>query len=69
MINISTDKAVKATSVLGISKRVSEIICQSYKYKDQNIEISTVRFGNVFGSMGSVINLFLEKINKVKMSV
>ncbi len=65
MINISTDKAVKATSVLGISKRVSEIICQSYKYKKRrNIEISTVRFGNVFGSMGSVINLFLEKINK-----
>ena len=64
MINISTDKAVKPTSVLGISKRIAEIICQNSKFNYQNkLEISTVRFGNVFGSRGSVINLFLEKIN------
>ena len=65
MINISTDKAVRPTSILGISKRIAEIICENFKFNlKKNIEISTVRFGNVFGSMGSVINLFLDKINK-----
>ncbi len=65
MINVSTDKAVKPTSVLGISKRIVEIICQSYQYrKKTKMNISTVRFGNVFGSTGSVVNLFLDKINK-----
>ncbi len=65
IINISTDKAVKPTSILGLSKRISEIICQSYKFlNNRKIEVSTVRFGNVFGSRGSVINLFLEKLNK-----
>ncbi len=64
IINISTDKAVRPTSILGFSKRISEIICQSYEFKNQKkLEISTVRFGNVFGSTGSVINLFLEKVN------
>ncbi|MAV56035.1 MAG: hypothetical protein CMI79_00670 [Candidatus Pelagibacter sp.] len=64
-INISTDKAVRATSILGLSKRISEIICESYKlHKKTKIMISNVRFGNVFGSRGSVINLFLEKLNK-----
>jgi len=65
MINISTDKAVNPTSMLGISKRIAEIICQNYKnVKSSKIDISTVRFGNVFGSKGSVVSLFLEKINK-----
>ena len=65
MINISTDKAVRPTSILGITKRIAEIICENFKFNfKKNIEISTVRFGNVFGSMGSAINLFLDKINK-----
>ena len=65
MINISTDKAVNPTSMLGISKRIAEIICQNYKNaKNSKIDISTVRFGNVFGSKGSVVSLFIEKINK-----
>jgi len=65
LINISTDKAVMPKSILGITKRISEIICHSFSHrKNINIEISTVRFGNVFGSTGSVINIFLEKINK-----
>lgn len=52
-------------SVLGLSKRISEIICYSYKYDNsRKIDISTVRFGNVFGSRGSVIDLFLDKLNK-----
>lgn len=64
MINISTDKAVRPTSILGISKRIVEIICQSYQYRrEKKIDIATVRFGNVFGSAGSVVNLFLDKIN------
>ena len=64
MINISTDKAVRPTSILGISKRIVEIICQSYQYrKEKKINIATVRFGNVFGSAGSVVNLFLDRIN------
>lgn len=64
MINVSTDKAVRPTSILGISKRIVEIICHSYQYrKEKKIDITTVRFGNVFGSAGSVVNLFLDKIN------
>ena len=50
---------------MGITKRIAEIICENFKFNfKKNIEISTVRFGNVFGSMGSAINLFLDKINK-----
>ena len=65
IINISTDKAVRPTSVLGFSKRITEIICANFKnIKNSKLHISTVRFGNVFGSAGSVINLFLDKINK-----
>ena len=65
IINISTDKAVMPISILGLSKRISEIICYSYKYyKSRKVDISTVRFGNVFGSRGSVINLFLDKLNR-----
>ena len=64
IINISTDKAVKPSSNLGISKRIGEILCQSHKDLNKSkVKISTVRFGNVFGSTGSAINLFLEKIN------
>ena len=64
MINISTDKAAKPKSILGITKRIAEIVCEKYKEKSKNkFDISNVRFGNVFASQGSAINLFLEKIN------
>ena len=64
MINISTDKAVKPKSVLGMSKRIAEIICKNYEKKySKYIDISTVRFGNVFASKGSAISVFLDKIN------
>ena len=36
MINISTDKAVRPTSILGISKRIAEIICHSYSFKTKS---------------------------------
>lgn len=61
---ISTDKAVNPTNVLGISKRIAEILIQivakSNLYK--NCKISIVRFGNVLGSDGSAIPTFIEQI-------
>ena len=61
IIIISTDKAAKPTSILGLTKRISEII--SLTYKNTNSKINVVRFGNVFASQGSAINLFLNQIN------
>ena len=64
MIFISTDKAANPTSILGYTKRVAEKLCEyfntNFKYQKQ---IKIVRFGNVFGSSGSAINNFLDKIN------
>tara|TARA_B110000977_G_scaffold191751_1_gene264307 strand:- start:1390 stop:3636 length:2247 start_codon:yes stop_codon:yes gene_type:complete len=58
---ISTDKAAKPSSILGYTKRIAEIAAQTY-FSDYNVNI--VRFGNVFGSQGSAINLFISQINK-----
>ena len=64
MIFISTDKAANPISILGYTKRVAEKVCEyfndKFKYKKK---IKIVRFGNVFGSSGSAINNFLDKIN------
>ena len=60
---ISTDKAVKPINNLGITKRIAEIICQSYSQLNKSYKIDIVRFGNVFGSVGSAVPLFLEQIN------
>ena len=60
---VSTDKAVKPVNNLGITKRIAEIICQSYRQFNKTYKIDIVRFGNVFGSVGSVVPLFLEQIN------
>ena len=53
VVNISTDKAADPTSVLGWSKRLAELI--GAKYTDDYTTVSSVRFGNVLGSNGSLI--------------
>ena len=60
---ISTDKAAAPSSVMGMTKRVSEIICQNELHKNKTkTRLSIVRFGNVFGSNGSAIQIFLKQI-------
>ena len=64
-IMISSDKAVNPTNVMGATKRICELYL-SAKLLDDNISTSLIstRFGNVLGSNGSVVPIFLNKLNR-----
>lgn len=64
-VNISTDKAVNPTNVLGASKRISEsLVLRAAVAAPEFARFMSVRFGNVLGSRGSVIPVFKEQIQK-----
>jgi FlaA1/EpsC-like NDP-sugar epimerase len=68
---ISTDKAVNPSSFMGLTKRIGEILTLYYSVIDNNNSYIIVRFGNVFGSSGSLIPSIIKQINlynKVKIT-
>ena len=64
LVLISTDKAVRATSVMGVSKRLAELVIQAFATLESQTQYCMVRFGNVLGSSGSILPLFTRQIEK-----
>ena len=62
---ISTDKAVEPSNYMGLSKRIAEILVEFHSHQ-ANVKMSSVRFGNVIGSSGSVLNHFSNLIKNKK---
>ncbi len=62
-IFVSTDKAVRPTSIMGATKRLAELVVQDIQTRAPDTRFSMVRFGNVLGSSGSVLPLFQKQID------
>jgi dTDP-glucose 4,6-dehydratase len=69
IINISTDKAANPTSILGMTKKITELLVEEFSVNHFDVAAS-VRFGNVFASRGSVIETFIHQLqNRIPITI